>query len=73
MINVNARAYETSAIIRPIVLPHECRCLALLNKIKMSFLLQKENQFTYLSIAVCIAGLSPKADGRENKLDDMIN
>jgi hypothetical protein len=32
MINVNARAYETRATIRPIVLPHECRCLFLLRK-----------------------------------------
>ncbi len=34
MINVNVRAYETRAIIRPIVLPHECLCLFLLDKIK---------------------------------------
>jgi hypothetical protein len=27
---------------------------------------------THLSIVLCIAGLSPKAVGRENKLDDMI-
>jgi hypothetical protein len=34
MINVNAATYEISAIIRPIVLPHECRCLFLSDKIK---------------------------------------
>jgi hypothetical protein len=43
MINVNERTYDTIAIIRPIILPHECRCLFLLDKIKMCFvLLQKE-------------------------------
>lgn len=68
MIKVKARMYDTRAIRRPIVLLQACFCLFLgdINDDKDCFVHQ-----TYLSMIGCIAGLSPKGAGRENKLDDM--
>lgn len=68
MIKVKERMYDTRAIRRPIVLLQACFCL-FLGEIKDQT--NCVGNSTYLSMAECIAGLSPKGAGRENKLDDM--
>jgi hypothetical protein len=68
MIKVKERMYDTRAIRRPIVLLQACFCLFLRDTTDDNDCIVNQ---TYLSIEECIAGLSPKGAGRENKLDDI--